>query len=114
MCERSYISKYASRPSPPYPAQKCASKLFVGNDGGWWLSSPTSAGIYRWIKQKDTSVRKVLLAQQAARKAAKKKATSKSPKKATSKSPKKATKKSPSKKSPKKATKKKSKRSARR
>ena len=105
MCERSYISKYASRPSPPYPAQKCASKLFVGNDGGWWLSSPTSAGIYRWIKQKDTSVRKVLLAQQAARKAAKKKATSKSPKKATSKSPKK---------SPKKATKKKSKRSARR
>jgi hypothetical protein len=37
-----------SRPSPPYPAQDCKGSKKQGKDGQWYISVPTSKGVYRW------------------------------------------------------------------
>ena len=42
--------KYASRPSPPFPANKFCGKKKKGNDGKMYLSKPNKNGICRWVK----------------------------------------------------------------
>ena len=49
-CVRQTTSKYSSRPSPSYPANKCCSRTMTGNDGNRWTSKRASNGICRWIK----------------------------------------------------------------
>ncbi len=48
-CIPSTRKKYTSRSSPPYPAQACKGLKKRGNDGKWYISSPTSKGVYRWV-----------------------------------------------------------------
>jgi hypothetical protein len=48
-CIQSTRKKYTSRSSPPYPAQACKGLKKKGNDGKWYVSSPTSKGVYRWV-----------------------------------------------------------------
>lgn len=44
----SRIAKYKNRPSPPYPANECGGKTFIGNDGKLWQSIANVRGIYTW------------------------------------------------------------------
>jgi len=43
------ISKYVSRPGPPYKAQDCKNIVTEGNNGKMYISLPNKNGIYRWI-----------------------------------------------------------------
>lgn len=47
-CKRSTLKKYQGRPSPPFPAQDCKGKKKKGNDGQFYVSVPSSTGVYRW------------------------------------------------------------------
>jgi len=53
VCEdyRSNLKKYASRPSPPFPANEieCHFRTFVGNDGTYYSSQPDKHGIFKWV-----------------------------------------------------------------
>jgi hypothetical protein len=51
-CVKSSDKKYASRPSPPYPANECRDQVILGNDGKMYISKPTATGIYKWVKNK--------------------------------------------------------------
>lgn len=60
-CKKQTTKKYATRPSPPYPANECCNKRKRGNDGRMWVSKAASNGICRWVpyhKQKGGSKRK--------------------------------------------------------
>lgn len=45
---RKTISKYRTRNSPPYPANKCKSTKKRGNDGKMYLSESDKNGVYKW------------------------------------------------------------------
>lgn len=49
-CKKTDSKKYLSRPSPPYPANKCCGERKVGNDGTYYKSVPNFRGICRWVK----------------------------------------------------------------
>lgn len=85
----SHLKKYASRNSPPFPANQCKGQRKRGNDGTFYTSVSASNGVYRWQKS-----------------VAAKKSPKKTAKKAAKKSPKKKTAKKTAKKSPKKTAKK--------
>ena len=42
--------KYATRPSPPFPANEHCGESKKGNDGKMYMSIPNKKGICRWIK----------------------------------------------------------------
>jgi hypothetical protein len=42
--------KYLSRPSPPYPANKCCGKTMTGNDGAKYIAAQNAFGICAWKK----------------------------------------------------------------
>ena len=42
-CAKQVDAKYASRPSPPYPANECCGEVFRGNDGRVYVSSKVGA-----------------------------------------------------------------------
>jgi hypothetical protein len=46
---RKTISKYRTRNSPPYPANKCQSTKKRGNDGKMYLSESDKNGVYIWV-----------------------------------------------------------------
>ena len=46
---RKTISKYRTRNSPPYPANKCKSTKKKGNDGKMYLSESDKNGVYKWV-----------------------------------------------------------------
>lgn len=48
MCERQTRKKYLERDSPPFPANKCVSKIKRGNDGKMWISVKALNGVARW------------------------------------------------------------------
>ncbi len=48
-CSKQSQSKYASRPSPPYPANNCVGRSLKGNDGRMYVSKLASNGIGRWV-----------------------------------------------------------------
>ncbi len=48
-CTKQSQSKYASRPSPPYPANNCVGRSLKGNDGRMYVSKLASNGIGRWV-----------------------------------------------------------------
>ena len=50
MCERQYTSKYANRPGPAYPANKCCNKMMIGNDSEKYMSVPNVNGICAFRK----------------------------------------------------------------
>lgn len=47
-CIRQSTKKYTTRPSPPYPANRCKGRYMIGNDGSRYKSVPDSRGINRW------------------------------------------------------------------
>jgi histone H3/H4 len=51
-CTRQTTTKYANRPSPPYPANECQGQTFQGNDGEYYNSVMAKNGVYKWVKMK--------------------------------------------------------------
>jgi hypothetical protein len=49
-CAMQTTKKYLSRPSPPYPANKCCGKTMIGNDGAQYIAEPNAYGICGWKK----------------------------------------------------------------
>lgn len=49
-CAMQTTKKYLSRPSPPYPANKCCGKTMIGNDGSKYIAAPNASGICAWKK----------------------------------------------------------------
>ena len=49
-CRRETSSKYTTRKSPRYSANKCKSMKKIGNDGRLYKSVSNKKGVYRWIK----------------------------------------------------------------
>lgn len=51
-CEKSQDKRYATRKSPPYPANQCPEgDRRKGNDGQWWVAVRASNGVNRWVRQ---------------------------------------------------------------
>jgi ATPase subunit of ABC transporter with duplicated ATPase domains len=51
--------KYAYRPSPPYPANKCQGIAKIGNDGRMYQSVPDKNGIYKWMLDKSENTKNI-------------------------------------------------------
>ena len=49
-CVMETTKKYLSRPSPPYPANKCCGKTMTGNDGAKYTAVQKVSGICAWKK----------------------------------------------------------------
>ena len=49
-CVMQTTKKYLSRPSPPYPANKCCGMKKIGNDGAKYVAEPSANGICAWKK----------------------------------------------------------------
>ena len=49
-CIMQTTKKYLTRPSPPYPANKCCGKTMTGNDGAKYTAAPSVCGICAWKK----------------------------------------------------------------
>ncbi len=50
---QSHYKKYRSRPSPPYPANLCRSKVKIGNNGRLFRSEKRGRSrVYRWYPYK--------------------------------------------------------------
>lgn len=49
-CRKLNTKKYLSRPSPPYSASECPSKIMKGNDGNKYISINSLYGPFKWIK----------------------------------------------------------------
>ena len=47
-CKRMSTKKYATRPSPPYPANECGGMKKRGNNGRMWISTQDVTGVFRW------------------------------------------------------------------
>jgi hypothetical protein len=50
-CVMQTTKKYLSRPSPPYPANKCCGKTMTGNDGAKYIAKPNVSGMCSWKKK---------------------------------------------------------------
>jgi hypothetical protein len=50
-CVMQTTKKYLSRPSPPYPANKCCGKTMTGNDGAKYTAKPSVSGMCSWKKK---------------------------------------------------------------
>ena len=72
-CVKDETKKYKTRPSPPFPANKCKGKTKKGNNGKMFKSKPDTNGVHKWV------------AVVSASKAKAKKTTTKKTKKTTSK-----------------------------
>lgn len=49
-CVMQTTQKYLSRPSPPYPANKCCGKMMTGNDGARYIAAQKVSGMCAWKK----------------------------------------------------------------
>ena len=49
----SHLSKYAKRPSPPFPANKCCGEIMPGNNGKMYISKSDKNGICKWVLVKN-------------------------------------------------------------
>jgi hypothetical protein len=52
------ISKYVSRPGPPYKAQDCKNIEIKGNNGKMYISLPNKNGVYRWVPVDSSTLNK--------------------------------------------------------
>jgi hypothetical protein len=48
-CVKDNTQKYKTRPSPPFPANKCKGKTKKGNNGKMFKSKPTANGVHKWV-----------------------------------------------------------------
>jgi hypothetical protein len=48
-CVKDNTKKYKSRPSPPFPANKCKGKTKKGNNGKMFKSKPDANGVHKWV-----------------------------------------------------------------
>ena len=48
-CVKDNIKKYKTRPSPPFPANKCKGKTKKGNNGKMFKSKPDANGVHKWV-----------------------------------------------------------------
>jgi hypothetical protein len=55
-CIRKTSTKYITRNSPPYSANKCCNETKEGNDGNLYISKPNKNNICKWIKTYKMSV----------------------------------------------------------
>lgn len=48
-CVKENTKKYKTRPSPPFPANKCKGKTKKGNNGKMFKSKPDVNGVHKWV-----------------------------------------------------------------
>ena len=48
-CVKDNTQKYKTRPSPPFPANKCKGKTKKGNNGKMFKSKPDVNGVHKWV-----------------------------------------------------------------
>jgi len=48
-CVKDDTKKYKTRPSPPFPANKCKGKTKKGNNGKMFKSKPSANGVHKWV-----------------------------------------------------------------
>lgn len=48
-CVKDDTKKYKTRPSPPFPANKCKGKTKKGNNGKMFKSKPDVNGVHKWV-----------------------------------------------------------------
>jgi hypothetical protein len=48
-CVKDETKKYKTRPSPPFPANKCKGKTKKGNNGKMFKSKPDVNGVHKWV-----------------------------------------------------------------
>jgi hypothetical protein len=48
-CVKDNTKKYKTRPSPPFPANKCKGKTKKGNNGKMFKSKPDVNGVHKWV-----------------------------------------------------------------
>ena len=48
-CVKDHTKKYKTRPSPPFPANKCKGKTKKGNNGKMFKSKPDVNGVHKWV-----------------------------------------------------------------
>ena len=48
-CVKDNTKKYKTRPSPPFPANKCKGKTKKGNNGKMFKSKPDANGVHKWV-----------------------------------------------------------------
>ena len=77
-CVKDDTKKYKTRPSPPFPANKCKGKTKKGNNGKMFKSKPDVNGVHKWVAVVSASKAK-------ATKTKAKKTTTKKTKKTTTK-----------------------------
>jgi hypothetical protein len=58
-CVKQTTKKYKTRPSPPYPANKCRNTTKKGNYGNFYKSVSDKKGVYKWTRLNKT--RKALI-----------------------------------------------------
>ena len=58
-CEKSTLTKYEKRPSPPFPANDCQGQKKKGNNGKFYQSVPDKNNVYKWIIVKDEKDKKL-------------------------------------------------------
>lgn len=54
-CVIQNTEKYAKRPSPPFPANKCKNMTKKGNNGKFFKSTSNKNGVYKWIALKSVN-----------------------------------------------------------
>jgi len=80
-CVKDNTKKYKSRPSPPFPANKCKGKTKKGNNGKMFKSKPDANGVHKWVAVVSTGATKTKATKPKAKKTTTKKRKSKKTKK---------------------------------
>lgn len=82
-CVKDNTKKYKTRPSPPFPANKCKGKTKKGNNGKMFKSKPDVNGVHKWVAV--VSASKATATKTKAKKTTSTKTTSTKTKKTTTK-----------------------------
>jgi BRCT domain type II-containing protein len=80
-CVKDNTKKYKTRPSPPFPANKCKGKTKKGNNGKMFKSKPDANGVHKWVAVVSAGATKTKATKPKANKTTTKKRKSKKTKK---------------------------------
>jgi len=80
-CVKDNTKKYKTRPSPPFPANKCKGKTKKGNNGKMFKSKPDANGVHKWVAVVSVGATKTKATKPKAKKTTTKKRKSKKTKK---------------------------------
>jgi len=79
-CVKDNTKKYKTRPSPPFPANKCKGKTKKGNNGKMFKSKPDANGVHKWVAVVSAGATKTKATKQAKKTTTKKRKSKKTKK----------------------------------